>query len=162
MEVLAIWHGVKTGRVTGKHISTILCMTNIFLGAICDTCQSNHAFCGLQGQKQQSACAVIAESDGAHGCCSTIELTAKRQHKVGEEVTLDYGQHPLQHMICQYGFVPTYGSEGAVYEVFEDFGIRWEALIVQASPRVSTLLLTVIVSMLIGWSYQDSVCFQLM
>ena len=101
-------------------------------------------------------------ADDAHGCCSTIELTAKRQHKVGEAVTLDYGQHPLQHMICQYGFVPTYSSEGAVYEVFEDFGIRWEALIVQASPRVSTLLLTIMVSMLIGWIEQGLTWFQLM
>lgn len=153
MEVLAVWRGAKTGRVTGKHIFVILCMKYICIGAICDSCWSNRASCGLQGQRQQSTYAVIA--DDAYDCCSTIELTAKRQHQVGEEVTLDYGQHPLQHMICQYGFVSTYGSEGAVYEVFEDFGICWEALIVQASPQVSTLLLIIMVSMPSGWSEQD-------
>ncbi len=69
-----------------------------------------------------------------------MELVAKQQHQPGEQVTLDYGRHPLQHMLYQYGFVPGHGSEGAMYEVFEDFGSIWEVLIVQASQQVSTVL----------------------
>jgi hypothetical protein len=62
---------------------------------------------------------------------------AKQHHHPGEQVTLDYGRHPLQHKVYQYGFVPGYGTEGAMYEVFEDFGSIWEVLIVQGSPQVS-------------------------
>ncbi len=65
-----------------------------------------------------------------------MELVAKKQHQPGEEVTLDYGCHPLQHVVYQYGFVPGHGIEGAMYEVFEDFGSIWEVLIVQASQQV--------------------------
>ncbi|DBB14687.1 TPA: hypothetical protein ACH3X3_004309 [Trebouxia sp. C0006] len=71
----------------------------------------------------------------------TVELVAKQQHQPGEEVTLDYGCHPLQHMLYQYGFMPGHGTEGAVYEVFEDFGSMWEVLIVQASQQGGVLSL---------------------
>ncbi len=76
-------------------------------------------------------------TDRTYCCCRTVELVAKQQHQPGEEVTLDYGCHPLQHMLYQYGFMPGHGTEGAVYEVFEDFGSMWEVLIVQASQQVS-------------------------
>ncbi|KAA6417995.1 MAG: hypothetical protein FRX49_11995 [Trebouxia sp. A1-2] len=65
----------------------------------------------------------------------TVELVAKQQHHAGQQVALDYGRYPLQHMAYQYGFVPGHGTEGAMHEVFEDFGSIWEVLIVQASPR---------------------------
>ena len=44
-------------------------------------------------------------------------------------------------MLRQYGFVPEHTPEGAVYEVFEDFGSSWEALVVQASPQVVPVLI---------------------
>ena len=48
----------------------------------------------------------------------------------------------LTHMLRQYGFVPEHTAEGAVYEVFEDFGSSWEALVVQASPQVIPVLIS--------------------
>lgn len=69
-----------------------------------------------------------------------MELVAKQQHHAGQQVALDYGRYPLQHMAYQYGFVPGHGTEGAMHEVFEDFGSIWEVLIVQASPRSAYLI----------------------
>ena len=40
-------------------------------------------------------------------------------------------------MLCQYGFGPKYDIEGAVHEVFEDFGSSWEMLIVPSGPAVT-------------------------
>ena len=38
---------------------------------------------------------------------------------------------------CEYGFGPKYDIEGAVHEVFADFGSSWEMLIVPSGPAVS-------------------------
>ena len=66
-----------------------------------------------------------------------MQLIAKRCLQAGEAVSLDYGDHPLQHMLRQYGFVPHHPSGTPVHEVFEEFGSKHEALIVQATPQVS-------------------------
>ena len=63
-------------------------------------------------------------------------MIAKSGHNAGDEVLLDYGDHSLQHWLCQYGFVPPYIAGAQCSEVFEDFGNRWELLVVQGSPQV--------------------------
>ena len=66
-----------------------------------------------------------------------VQLIAKRNLKARDPVTLDYADHPLQHMLRQYGFVPNHPSGAPVHEVFEEFGSTHEALIVQATPQVN-------------------------
>ena len=65
-----------------------------------------------------------------------MKLIAKVQHEPGAELTLDYGDHPLQHLLCQYSFIPMTSAVTGRSEIFEDFGSSFEVLIVRTSPQV--------------------------
>lgn len=68
--------------------------------------------------------------------CRQVKLIAKVRHDSGAELTLDYGDHPLQHLLCQYSFIPMNSAGVKRSEIFEDFGGNFEVLIVQSSPQV--------------------------
>ena len=59
-------------------------------------------------------------------------------HRPGQEVTLHYGDHPLQHLLAHYSFVPQLAAGGRCSEVFQEFGSSWELLVVQARPQVTS------------------------
>ena len=79
-----------------------------------------------------SASAMVRHSTDGNGA---FELVAKRDHVVGEPLTIDYGMRPSHRLLRMYGFIHSAGEDGEVDECAE----AGEELMLPLLPRASEL-----------------------